>query len=149
MISKIIIFFDKLEDKVRHKLSRKPILYAFIGGTGVIIFWRGIWHLNDFIIAEITRTSSHASSIDLGSLPWWDSVSSIVAGGAMLLITGILVPSFVGNEVIISGLRKEKKIAERTEEEVETELEKIKEVEKEMHIISEKLSQISKQIDKK
>ena len=142
MLKKTVNYFDKLEDKVRHRLSRYPILYAFIGGAGVIIFWRGVWHLNDFIVAEILKNSAETSVLGLDSLPWWDSVASIIAGGAMLLVTGILVPSFVGNEVIISGLRKEKKIAERTEEEVETELEEIKKVEREMKMVIEKLSDI-------
>jgi len=146
MLKRIVNYFDKLEDKVRHRLSRQPILYAFIGGTGVIIFWRGVWHLNDFVVAEILKKSSNVSAIGVDSLPWWDGASSVIAGGAMLLITGILVPSFIGNEVIISGIRKEKKIAEKTEEEVETELEKIKSVEKEMKTVIEKLSGIEEKI---
>ena len=140
----VLNFFDKLEDKVRHKLSRYPIIYAFIGGSGVIIFWRGIWHLNDYIVSQIMMSSKGYSAYE--SITWWDGVSSIIAGGAMLLITGILVPTFIGNEVIISGLRKEKKIAEKTEEEVETELEEIKKVRKEVRIAAEKLSKIEKKI---
>ena len=44
----IIKFFDKIEDKIRGKLSHYPIFYAFIGGVGIVIFWRGVWHTADF-----------------------------------------------------------------------------------------------------
>ena len=42
-------FFDKLEDVVRGKLSKHSIIYAFIGGSGIILFWRGIWHSADWL----------------------------------------------------------------------------------------------------
>ena len=49
MFRKILRFFDKFEDHTRHQLSRIPLVYAFLAGTGVVIFWRGIWHLADDI----------------------------------------------------------------------------------------------------
>ena len=50
MLREIIHFFDKLEDKTRGTLSHYPFLYAFLGGIGVVLFWRGVWHTNDFIL---------------------------------------------------------------------------------------------------
>ncbi|MBU2082030.1 hypothetical protein KKH14_01235, partial [Patescibacteria group bacterium] len=40
-------FFDKLEDKVRSRLSRRPILYAFLSGIGTVLFFRGVWMIAD------------------------------------------------------------------------------------------------------
>ena len=51
MTKNIVKFFDKLEDKTRAMLSRMPILYAFVGGIGVVLFWRGVWHTTDFLTA--------------------------------------------------------------------------------------------------
>ena len=44
---KIVRFFDKLEDKIRGRLSHHPIFYALVGGIGVVLFWRGVWHTAD------------------------------------------------------------------------------------------------------
>lgn len=30
-------FFDRLEDVVRHRLSRYPIIYAFIAGLAIVL----------------------------------------------------------------------------------------------------------------
>ena len=35
-------FFDRLEDKIRARLSRAPILYALIGAVGIILMWKGV-----------------------------------------------------------------------------------------------------------
>ncbi|MBI5079399.1 hypothetical protein HZB06_01870 [Candidatus Wolfebacteria bacterium] len=43
MVRKIVRFFDKLEDRIRAVLSRWPIVYAFIGAVGIVLFWRGVW----------------------------------------------------------------------------------------------------------
>ncbi|MDO8430474.1 MAG: hypothetical protein Q7S72_00580, partial [Candidatus Taylorbacteria bacterium] len=103
---KTVRFFDKLEDKVRGKLSHYPILYALIGGVGVVLFWRGVWHIAD--------------DIDM------NSIISIVVGTVILLMTGVFVSSFVGNRLIISGLIGEKKLTEKEEAEIETEEDQIR-----------------------
>jgi hypothetical protein len=104
MFKKIYNFFDKLEDKVRTKLSHYPIIYAFLTGAGIILFWRGIWHAAD-------------------STPFLEnSYVSIIVGGILLLLIGTLVSSFIGNEVIISGIKKEKKSVEKIVEAEEQDL---------------------------
>ena len=117
MIKKIIRWSDRFEDTVRGKLSRYPVLYAFVGGTGVIVFWRGVWHTTDYVMQTVSDFVISSSS-DLSGMIWWDGPLSIFLGGGLLLVTGVLVPSFIGNELIISGIRKEKKIVEKTEEEL-------------------------------
>lgn len=97
-LKKIIHFFDKFEDKVRAVLSRHPVLYAMIGSIGIILLWRGIWGLAD----EYGMSSG----------------ASIIVGTIILLVTGLFVSFFVGEQIIISGINEEKRIDEATEEEI-------------------------------
>lgn len=145
MLKKILHYFDKLEDKIRGKLSHYPILYALIGGVGIVLFWRGVWHTADFF-SEIIFSFQQKSSIDLNALAWWDGPLSLISGSILLLSTGLFVFGFIGNEVIISGLKGEKKLAEKTEEEVKTETGTIKEIKKEVEKISEQLSEIENKL---
>lgn len=86
---KVLKFFDVLEDKVREQLSLWPIVYGMLAGIGAVLFFRGIWHFAD----------------EAGL----SSFSSLVISLAIMLITGSFVSHFVTNEVILSGLKKEKK----------------------------------------
>lgn len=128
MIKKVLQFFDKLEDKIRGKLSRYPILYAVIGGVGIILFWRGVWHTADMI-----------PFIENGPV-------SIVVGATLLLITGIFVSAFVGNRLILTGLKGEKKLAERTEETFETEESRIKNIQSSFKKMEGELKDIETEI---
>jgi len=131
-------FFDKLEDNVRGYLSHYPIPYAIIGGIGVVLFWRGVWHTTDYLMLLI-RTTTPNSTIDLSQELWWDGPLSIILGTFLLLMIGLFVSNFIGNEIIISGLKGEKKVSEKTEEEVETEIGTITKIEKEVKNISKKI----------
>ncbi len=102
MTKKIIKFFDKLEDKVREKLSHYPIFYALVGGVGIVLFWRGVWYVAD--------------EIGLGA---W---ASIVISVIILLMTGLFVSFFIGHYIIFSGLKQEKKIEEKEENEIKADL---------------------------
>jgi hypothetical protein len=129
MIKKIVLFFDKLENKIKGKLSHYPILYAFIGGTGIVLFWRGIWHLADDI--------SMSSGI------------SLVLGTVILLMTGVFVAEFIGNKLIISGLVGEKKLSEKEEGEIETEESQLKNLQNTLNKLEKKLEHIDQEIEKK
>lgn len=144
----IINFFDKLEDKIRGRLSHYPILYAFLGGVGIVIFWRGVWHTVDFF-TEVIFSYQLNGSIDLGVLPWWDGPVSLMVGSILLLSTGLFVFDFIGSQAIISGLKGEKRLEEKTEEEIKTETEVIKEIEKEVKDISHRLNEIEGDLGKK
>lgn len=119
---KILKFFDLLEDRVRAWLSKRPILYALVAGVGAVFFFRGVW-----IIAD---------DADLGG--WFTLFISLI----ILLLTGAFVSNFVNDKVIISGLRKEKKLVEKTEEEVRTELVTLSEIKKELAEIRMEISEI-------
>ncbi len=144
----IIKFFDKIEDKIRGKLSHYPIFYAFIGGVGIVIFWRGVWHTADFF-TEVIFSYQLNGSIDIGSLPWWDGPLSLLIGSVLLLSTGLFVFDFIGSQAIISGIKGEKRLEEKTEEEIKTETEVIKGIEKEVKEISHRLDDIEEDLEKK
>ncbi|HLD70863.1 MAG TPA: hypothetical protein VI937_03195 [Negativicutes bacterium] len=118
----LIKFFDKLEDKTRYRLSKLPILYAIIGGIGIVLFWRGVWHTADYLMLRYVYVKFEGSSIDLSEAIWWDGPLSFLIGTVLLLMSGLFVSNFIGNEIIISGLRREKKLAEKTSDEVKTEM---------------------------
>ena len=138
MLKNISGFFDRLEDKVRSRLSRWPIFYAIICGAGVVLFWRGVWHTADFIMQALF-SSAGSQNIGLATKLWWDGPLSMGVGILLLMATGALVSSFIGNEIIISGLRGEKKIAEKTESEIKEEISDINEIKYQLRTISEQL----------
>ena len=143
MTRRIIHFFDKLEDKIRGKLSRMPILYACLGGIGVVLFWRGVWHTTDFITAYLLGET------DLTVFNIFDGPLSFLVGTVMLLMTGVYVSAFIGNRLIVSGLYGEKKLTEKTKEEIETEEEQIKKLQNTIERVERKVSEIESEIDHK
>jgi hypothetical protein len=144
IFKKIYHLGDKLEDKVRGKLSHYPIIYAFVGGAGIIIFWRGIWHSIDFLVQFYNRGYLIA---ELNNYFWWDGPLSVLIGGTLLLMVGLFVSSFIGNEIIISGLKGEKKMVEKAEQEIEEEIIIDTAIESELHEISRRLEKIQKIIE--
>jgi hypothetical protein len=117
-------FFDKLEDRVRGHLSRYPIIYTMIGGVAIVLFWRGVWHTADIL---------QAKGGVLGFL-FYEPVNLLLVL-VVLLATGLFVSYFIGDSILISGLRKEKKLHEKTEKDIleeEATLSDIKKVVKEL-----------------
>ena len=110
MIHKIVNFFDKFEDKIRARLSRFPILYTIIGGVAIVLFWRGVWHTADLLQAQG------------GFLGWlFYEPTNLIIVVLILLGTGLFVSYFIGDTILISGLRKEKKLHEKTEKDIKEE----------------------------
>lgn len=121
----LLKFFDKFEDTNRAKLSKRPILYALIGGVSVVLFWRAVW-----IIADQTPFISN---------PYLSFFLSVFA----LLATGLFSSFFIGDSILISGIKGEKKLIEKTELEIKKEssaLLDIKNELKELRVAIEKLS---------
>jgi len=130
LYKKVYIFFDKLEDKVRGRLSRYPIFYTMIGGTAVVLFWRGVWDTADMV-------------------PYLNGPVSIVISVIVLLITGLFVSFFVTDRILLSGIKQEKKIAEKTESEVRSEGVTLDRLEDKITTIQEELEKIEKNLNSK
>jgi len=143
MYKKIVSFFDKFEDKVRGHLSRFPILYTFIGGIAIVLFWRGVWHTADLLQSKG------------GVLGWlfYEPINMIIVI-VILLATGLFVSYFIGDTILISGMRGEKKVADRTEREIKREMKEIikeqkeiKEEQKQLKEIKTSIKDMKKQVD--
>lgn len=65
--------------------------------------------------------------------------ASATLGVALLLLIGLFVSFFVGSEIIISGIKEEKRTDEKTEQEIRQETSILKE-------IKEDLKEIKKEI---
>jgi hypothetical protein len=123
---KILRFFDRLEDRIRGRLSRHPLIYGLIAGVFVILFWRGVWEMSD-------QLSIHP-------------LASLLVGLAGLLLTGVLVSSFIGTRLIISGLKGEKKIEEKTFEEISREEQVLDTINRKLDAIQAEVTDIKKEI---
>lgn len=139
-MKKILHFFDKLEDRVRGRLSLYPIIYAIIGGVGVVLFWRGVWHTADIIMAQG----------DIWAVIFYEPYT-VVWTTVIMLLTGLFVSFFIGENIVISGLKHNKKVFEKTELEVAEEeseiagvVKHIKNIEKELEELKTKIDQIQK-----
>lgn len=117
IFKKIYKFFDKLEDKIRGRLTHHPLIYAFIGSVGIVSIWRGIWHIQD---------------------NWNMSGEASLFWGIIITVsTGLFVSFFIGENIIISGLNKEKRIDEKTEEEIQKERGVLEKIQKDIKEIKE------------
>ncbi len=110
IIDSIYYLFDKMEDHIRARLARHPFVYTFIGGAGVVLFWRGIWHIADVL---------EKSSVLGGYL--FSPLGSVIVSVIVLLSTGLFVSVFIGDSIIMSGIKHDKKIIEKTIEDVDSE----------------------------
>lgn len=137
MFKKIVEYFDKLEDRVRMRLSHRSIIYAFIGGTGTVLIWRAVWHSADILMAK--------GGI-LGFI-FYEPITLIWAS-IILLMTGLFVSNLIGERVIISGLKKEKKATDRTEMEISKEDDKIRALQDQVAQVSKNIEDIKNKLDK-
>jgi len=135
MFKKIYKYFDRFEDKNRMLLSRHPIFYGFLTGIGIVLFWRGVWHTADqlFFIEN--------------------SWVSMLIGAVLLLAIGTFVSSFIGNEIIISGIKKQKtaveKIVNAEEEDLVHEFEDDARIMRELKELRMQLVELKKTLEEK
>lgn len=126
----IFHFFDKLVDEIRHELSKHPVIYAFIGGFATVLFWRGVWEFADYF-----------SFLTPGV--------SIIISVIILIATGTFISFFVGETVIESGLREDKRIDQKTEAEVRREEERVEDVYRFITEIRHDVVEIRKKLEEK
>ena len=137
--------FLRLEIRITNFLSHRPKLYALIVGVGVVLFWRGIWHTADQIHGYFNSYPEY-STLDAFTSPWWDGPLSLLVGSIILYFTGAFISSFIGNELILSGLRGEKKLTEKTEGEVKNEVRAISDIKDELRNVTQTLEQLEKKV---
>jgi len=118
-----------------------------IVGIGIVLFWRGVWHSTDHF-PFLLETIYSQSSTTLVNGVWWDGPFSFIVGCIILSFTGAFTSSFIGNELILSGLRGEKKLNQRTEIDLKNEVFAIADIKDELVMISNKLEILQKQIHK-
>ncbi len=93
-----------------------------LAGIVAVLFFRGIW-----LLADEAGLSSFAS---------------IIISLSILLITGPFVSHFVTNDVILSGLRKEKKIIDKTESELRSEMVTLLDIKEELGEIRDDIEEL-------
>lgn len=130
-IKKLYKILDRFEDIVRGKLSHHPIPYAFVGGVAIVLFWRGVWHIAD--------------SLPVIQNNW----ISLLVGSIVMLSTGLFVSFFIGDRIILSGLKHEHKLADKTESEVAMENAMLASVDRRLTVLETQLSDIKNLLDKK
>ncbi len=135
---RLIRLFDKLEDRIRGMLSRSPILYGIIGGTAIVLFWRGVWHLADLL--------EHKGGV-LATV--FSAPISTVLSALVLLATGLFVSFFIGDRIILSGLTHEKKVEEKTEAEVRAEGAILMDIHKKLERLERELHEVREEVKKK
>lgn len=145
MFTSVVNFFDRLEDRVRARLSHRSIIYAFIGGAMVVLFWRGIWHTADILMNGDVWMQ--------GVYGFWGVVFyepiTLIWTSVVLLMTGLFVSSFIGERIVISGLKKEKKVTDRTEEEVQKEDNKIASLNTKIDLLIKEVAEIKNELANK
>ena len=139
-MKKILRFFDKLEDKVRVRLSHRSIFYALIGGSLVVLFWRGVWHTGDILMQKGAEMYYNGSLFGKFLYYFFYEPNTIIWTAGLLLLTGLFVSTMIGDRIILSGLKNEKKIDEKTEEEIRQE-------EQQIVLLNKKVTEISKDLE--
>ncbi|NCU28057.1 MAG: hypothetical protein EOM85_00050 [Candidatus Moranbacteria bacterium] len=117
IFKKIYKFFDLLEDRVRGRLSKTPLIYALIGAITTVSIWRGVWEVSDKL-----------------NISAW---VSLIGGILLAMLTGLFVSFFIGENIVISGLQHEKRTDEKTKEEIIKEEGSIDEIKKDIKEIKE------------
>jgi uncharacterized membrane protein (DUF106 family) len=121
VFKEIIKFFDKLEDKIRHRLSHHSIIYALIAATAIVVFWSGVERIASAFLSPVL---------------------SVIVSVVVMLATGTLVSFFIGESILISGLKEEKRVDQKTEEEIREEDMRIKRIFNEIDEMNKDIKQI-------
>jgi mannitol-specific phosphotransferase system IIBC component len=138
LVKKTVGFFDRLEDQIRMHLSHYPVLYTLIGGVAIVLFWRGVWHTADILQSQG------------GWLGWlfYEPVNMVIVA-VILLATGLFVSYFIGDTILMSGLKHEKKATDKTEREVEEEEAELKGIRTTIKEMKKEVDEIKEAVEHK
>ncbi len=111
------IFFNKIEKKItkiqlknRNFLAKHKFFYSLLGATGVVLYWRGVWHMADIL-------ENRGGFLEI----FFSPIGSLILGILILSFGGILVQELIGTDTIISGLKKQKRDIDKTIDELSKE----------------------------
>jgi hypothetical protein len=79
--------------------------------VGIVLVWKGVWET-----AEL--------------FPILHGFPSFLIGVLILLTSGLLVSFFVGDSIIMSGFKREKKLVEKTQGEIHSEMDILLDIKK-------------------
>ena len=118
--------FLQIEERARSYFERFPFVHAFLGGVGVVLFWRGTWELVDQMRI--------------------DPVVSIIIGSLLLGSIGLFIHTFVGNAIIIKNVEKDKQMTKKAEHEIAVVEQDVKKEEITLTQLADKIEKLEKVI---
>ena len=80
-------------------------------------------------------------------IPFLTGPVSMLLSIAMLLAIGLFVSFFIGDTILISGLKKEKRLDEKVASEIKTELDILNNIQKRLNDIEEKLKTLKEKMN--
>jgi hypothetical protein len=117
----------QIESRSRTFFERAPFIHAFLAGIGIVLFWRGIWHIAD----EIKLSS----------------MASLVIGAILLGAIGLFLHTLVGNAIIIKNVEKDTTTSKKTEKELLEVEANIQQEELTLQTLQKELDKIHKKLD--
>lgn len=69
---------------------------------------------------------------------------SMIIGVAILMAIGLFVSFFIGDQILLSGIKEEKRLDEKTEEEIRNEAVSLKQIKSELEEIKNYLKKLDK-----
>lgn len=118
--------FLQIEERARSYFERFPFVHAFLGGVGVVLFWRGTWELADRMRI--------------------DPVVSIIMGSLLLGGIGLFLHTFVGNAIIIKNVEKDKEMTKKAGHSITIVEQNIKKEEITLSQLADKIDKLEKTI---
>lgn len=113
-------FFDKAEDRVRHKLTHYPKFYALISGLLTILVWFSIWGF----ASNALRLQNTIEGVEA-----WIGISVLILIGiGGLMLTGGFVNLFGDKESIEKTIEEEAELMKKEENIIEKEEMEVKEI---------------------
>jgi hypothetical protein len=103
----------------------------------MVTFWRGVWHTADILMAKG----------GFWGFIFYEPITIIWTAVIMLLV-GVFASFFIGENIVLSGLKHDKKVFEKTATEVAEEESEIVDVTEHITIIEKELARLSEKVGK-
>jgi hypothetical protein len=123
----ITSFLLRIESCSRNFFEQIPFIHGFLAGIGIVLFWRGVWHIAD----EIQLSS----------------VASLIIGSILLGAIGLFLHTLVGNAIIIKNVEKDTTTSKKTEKELLEVEANIQQEELTLQTLQKELDKIHKKLD--